>query len=100
MTKIKKDLMPGSAEWEEVCKRCGRCCYEKLDYQGRIYYTDVPCLHLDVELNQCRIYGQRSELHPECAQLTPELVAAGILPADCPYVAGIEDYPAPEIDAG
>lgn len=99
MVKSDKKLNPGSAEWEAVCQRCARCCYEKLDYRGRIFYTQTPCPHLDVELRQCRIYTQRSELHPECVQLSPELVAAGFLPADCPYVSGIEDYPAPEIDA-
>ena len=41
------------------------------------------------------IYPRRSQVHPDCARLTPELVAAGILPADCPYVKDIEDYPAP-----
>ena len=72
--------------WEGICERCGRCCYEKYDYRGKIYYTDTPCQYLDTTTNLCRIYRQRSKLHPECAQLTPELVKAGILPSDCPYV--------------
>jgi len=91
-------LPPGSAEWERICCRCARCCYEKLDYRGKIYYTNKPCPHLDTATNCCRIYTERAELHPECVRLTPELVAAGFLPADCPYVAGIENYQNPEID--
>ncbi len=98
MKPIQRSTTPGSAEWEELCQRCGRCCFEKLDYRGRIFYTRKPCPHLDLRDKSCRIYGQRDRLHPECAKLTPELVAAGILPADCPYVAGSPNYSAPEFD--
>lgn len=99
MSEANKGLQPGSAEWEAICQRCARCCYEKLDYQGKIFYTNKPCPHLDTELNCCRIYTQRSELHSECVQLTPALIAAGYLPADCPYVKGLSNYQAPEIEA-
>ncbi len=99
MTKDNKPAGPDSAAWDAICARCGRCCYEKLDYEGRIYYTNTPCEHLDTELNLCRIYARRSELHPECARLTPELLTAGILPEDCPYVSEISDYPAPKMDS-
>ncbi len=76
----------GSAEWEQLCENCGRCCYEKYEYRGKIFYTDVPCQYLDSKTNRCRIYSNRATIHPECAQLTPELIVAGILPSDCPYV--------------
>lgn len=89
---------PGTVEWEQLCQRCGRCCYEKIDYDGRIFYTDQPCPHLDLGSMQCRIYDQRAQLHPECVQLTHELIDAGILPADCPYVRGRDDYNAPLIE--
>ncbi len=98
MSAEKKDPKPGTGEWEDLCRRCARCCYEKLDYRGRIYYTNKACPHLDTVTNNCRVYVERAERHPECARLTPELVAAGFLPADCPYVAGLENYSAPEID--
>lgn len=76
-----------SAAWEEICDRCGRCCYEKYDYRGKIFYTKKPCQYLDLETNECKVYFERSKYQPECAHLTPELVNAGILPDDCPYVA-------------
>ena len=72
--------------WENICDRCGRCCFEKYEYRGKIFYTDTPCQYLDTKTNLCRIYSQRAEIYPDCAQLTPELVRAGILPDDCPYV--------------
>ncbi len=83
------------ADWEAICERCGRCCYEKYESRGKIIYTSTPCRYLDKSSGLCRIYPRRSQVHPDCARLTPELVTAGILPADCPYVKDIEDYPAP-----
>ena len=83
-------------EWEKICERCGRCCYEKYDYRGHIYYAGKPCQYLDTETNLCRIYHQRTELHPDCVRLTPQLVLAGILPEDCPYVKKLDDYFSPK----
>lgn len=80
------DFMISSQQWEEVCEHCGRCCYEKYDYHGKIFYSDIPCQYLDQETNLCRIYERRSELNPDCVHLTPKLVRSGILPDDCPYV--------------
>lgn len=96
MTDQAKTVQPG--DWESICKRCGRCCYEKVEFEGRVYYTDQPCEHLDLETRLCRIYERRSELRPGCARLDEEKLRAGILPADCPYVRDIEDYPAPQLD--
>lgn len=81
--------------WEKICARCGRCCYEKIDCQGRIYYTQIPCEHLDLDSRLCRIYEVRDRHRSGCVALTPGLLKQGLLPADCPYVAGLENYPAP-----
>lgn len=78
-----------------MCARCGRCCYEKLDFQGNIYYTQLPCRHLDLDTRLCRVYPDRVNRQPGCVSLTPELLGQGFLPADCPYVADLADYPAP-----
>ena len=84
-----------SPDWEAICLRCGRCCYEKIDFEGRIYYTDLPCQFLDLEIRTCKVYPSRHRHRPDCAKLTPELVGMGLLPCDCPYVAGVPDYQAP-----
>ncbi len=84
-------------EWDRRCHRCGRCCYEKIDFEGRIYYTDIPCEHLDLKTNLCRVYPERDKVRPGCIRLTPDSVAKGFLPADCPYVADLDDYPAPSM---
>ena len=89
-----KDL-PDNEQWESVCRCCGQCCYEKIDFEGRIYYTQLPCEHLDPVTRLCRIYPERDARRPGCVRLSPETLAKGFLPADCAYVAGIEEYPAP-----
>lgn len=80
------------SKWEAVCDRCGRCCYEKYDYQGKIFYTGTPCEFLDLKDKCCRVYHNRHKVQPECAGLTPDLVRSGVLPADCPYVRMITEF--------
>ncbi len=78
-------------EWEAICERCGRCCYEKYEYRDKIFYSKAACRYLDLKNNSCKVYADRTRHQPECAQLTPELVRAGILPEDCPYVRRIKE---------
>jgi len=82
---------------EDICQRCGRCCYEKVEFEGEVYYTDVPCEKLDLSTCLCTVYENRHLARPGCTPLTPRSIRQGILPADCPYVAGIDDYPAPHL---
>lgn len=84
-------------KWEERCRRCGRCCYEKLEYRGEIYYTGTPCEWLDTATRLCAVYPDRHKVRPGCLPLTPFTVARGILPADCPYVQGLPDYRPPHL---
>ncbi|NCP78157.1 MAG: hypothetical protein GW833_03105 [Desulfuromonadales bacterium] len=85
----------GEAEWDAICARCGRCCYEKIDFNGKIFYTAQPCVQLDPVSHACRVYRQRDQVQSDCQRLTPENISAGFLPADCPYVRNITNYSAP-----
>lgn len=89
--------MRGTKDWEEKCRRCGRCCYEKIEYEGEIFYTDQPCEFLDLHTRQCTVYPERHRRRPGCAPLTPKHLRQGILPGDCPYVAEIPGYRAPHL---
>jgi uncharacterized cysteine cluster protein YcgN (CxxCxxCC family) len=89
---------PGSSEWERLCAQCGRCCYEKVDDGQGIYYLPEPCDKLDLTTRLCTVYGRRHLVRPDCLPITHRTIAAGILPADCPYVRAIEQYPAPVLD--
>ena len=92
--------MSESAVWEAKCRRCGRCCYEKIEFDGTVYYTDIPCDRLDLETRLCTVYDERDRLRGGCRRLTADLIRQGILPADCPYVAGIADYHPPQLWEG
>lgn len=76
-----------SEQWEALCKRCGACCFEKkIDRQGNVLTTSVPCRFLDVHDRTCRIYSHRLEVEEDCIKLTPENVAdISWLPAGCAY---------------
>jgi hypothetical protein len=78
-------------EWESICNKCGKCCYEKVDLGGGIIrYTDEPCIHLDTETNLCKVYGNRHEAEPDCISLTEHLVRTLTwLPEDCAYLKHI-----------
>jgi len=84
-----------SAKWDARCRRCGRCCYEKVEHDGRVYYSDTPCERFDPQTRLCTIYEHRHQLKPECMPLNHATLVYGILPADCPYVADIVNYNAP-----
>jgi uncharacterized cysteine cluster protein YcgN (CxxCxxCC family) len=86
------------SQWESLCERCARCCYEKIDFNGRIFYTKKPCDQLDLKTGLCRVYTERDQVRSDCQRLTPEVVAAGILPADCPYAQRIENYEGPSME--
>jgi uncharacterized cysteine cluster protein YcgN (CxxCxxCC family) len=73
-------------QWESICKRCGKCCYHKIIYRDILYYTDIPCKYLDPDTMKCRVYSARQQVNPECATLTPAVVASGVLPSECAYL--------------
>lgn len=74
--------------WEAICRKCGKCCYEKLDLGGGLVrYTDEPCVYLDTATKLCKVYENRSEFEPDCISLTEELVRnLTWMPEDCAYV--------------
>jgi len=78
-------------QWESICTKCGKCCYEKIDLGGGIIrYTDEPCEHLDTSTHLCKVYFTRSKVQPDCISLTEDLVRQLYwLPEDCAYLSYI-----------
>jgi uncharacterized cysteine cluster protein YcgN (CxxCxxCC family) len=73
------------AEWEALCNRCGKCCYESREIDGRWVRTGVPCRFLDVLDKTCDVYTHRFQAEEDCTRVTPSVVLQGILPDDCSY---------------
>jgi hypothetical protein len=84
-------------QWEELCTRCGICCFEKIeDERGRIFFTQTPCRYLDIHTRECIIYDRRFTVNPECVKLTPELVPTlRWLHDDCGYVRNLKAEQSP-----
>ena len=87
-----KDLPP--EVWEALCRKCGKCCTEKVEIDGQIYLSKKYCRFLDKSTMQCTVYENRFEAEPECSSVE-QGIPVGIFPGDCPYVADIEGYRAP-----
>ena len=80
---------------EGWCRRCGRCCHEKIRLDdGQVLITDIPCEHLDIDTRLCRVYADRSRRQARCQSATASS-EVGALPGDCPYAMVVEGYPAP-----
>ena len=79
---------------ENLCRRCGRCCYAKLVFEEEMVFLPFPCPHLDEKTRLCKVYERRFEVNPDCLTLD-EGIRLGVFPADCPYVAGLKGYKPP-----
>lgn len=77
-----------TAEWENLCDGCARCCLNKLEDwdTGEIAWTNIACRLLDGETCRCRDYPNRQEHVPDCIGLTPQTVRKLTwLPPTCAY---------------
>ena len=75
--------------WDDVCDRCGLCCYEREVGEDGSVAVDLsaPCEFLDAETNLCRVYERRFELCPRCRRVTPATALfANHLPSSCAYL--------------
>lgn len=82
------------ALYENLCRRCGVCCHQKVRFGDVVVITDVPCDYLDIATNTCTVYSERFMRQPLCST-AEKSVEIGALPEDCPYVGGVADYSAP-----
>jgi len=81
------DPRPDTLEWDALCKRCGKCCFDKLVDEEDTLIAMTPCEHLDQETGLCLVYENRFEVCPDCIKLTPEnLLTFDWLPDDCGYI--------------
>jgi len=80
--------------FENVCRRCGRCCRAKVIIGDEVHYTPFFCRYLDVKTRLCTIYDRRHEINADCLSLE-EGILLGVFPRDCPYVRGLPRYQPP-----
>lgn len=73
-------------EWEALCNCCGLCCYESRNTDTGWVHTKIPCRYLSAADMMCGVYEQRFEAEKDCIRVTPSVVLAGMMPAECTYV--------------
>jgi uncharacterized cysteine cluster protein YcgN (CxxCxxCC family) len=74
------------AEKENLCKRCGLCCREKLKIGKQVYIflgSLCPYLYYSGEIAVCKVYEERCEL-VECLNIE-QAIERQVLPASCGY---------------
>ena len=81
---------------EDVCVRCGRCCMvkERLT-SGRVVLLGTHCVFYDAKTHLCKVYGKRHDqvqMQGHKCLTIEQAVTMGVLPVDCPYVAGLNNY--------
>ena len=74
--------------WDDVCDRCGLCCFERVVYDDGTIEVDLtaPCEFLDEESRTCTVYEHRFRACRECHRVTPLIaVSKRFLPPSCAY---------------
>ena len=87
-------------EWEALCDGCGKCCLIKLEDEdtGKIHYTDVACVLLDLGKCRCIDYSNRQKRVSDCVTLTPENIdrVKQWMPSSCAYRLLADGKPLPQ----
>jgi len=74
--------------WENRCKRCGLCCYEKVIANKTLYIDkDLPCFFLNTKTKECTIYPYRLKKQKRCRRVNLfRVMFSHSLPSSCGYV--------------
>ena len=88
IAQLRRALDDRRARWEALCRRCGRCCYEK-EIRGFAVVTNQrrPCTHLDAATHLCTVYETRFTTCQQCRKMTlRHALFSQWLPETCGYV--------------
>jgi hypothetical protein len=92
------------AEWESLCDGCAKCCLNKfiddeatdettelqptdhINAGEQLVYSNIACYLLNEKTCQCSQYEKRTQLVPDCVQLSQDnLDQVFFMPPSCAY---------------
>ncbi len=84
-------------EWELLCDGCGKCCLNKLEIKGKIYFTNTYCRFLNTKSCLCKIYTHRFQKVNDCRDINTSTIREKPrwLPKTCAYILLDEGRPLP-----
>lgn len=80
---------------DDICNKCGKCCYYKIKINDIFVFSKRHCEFLDVKTNLCTIYKDRFKKNPKCLAIE-EAIKIKALPDNCPYVKDLDNYNGPK----
>ena len=74
--------------WDELCDRCGLCCYTRTLTDAGDVVVDLsePCLFLNEETHLCNVYDNRFHKYAHCGRVNLfRALFNPTLPPSCAY---------------
>ena len=86
--RVFKEYLKWRKNWDDLCSRCGLCCYARSVTPGGRVIIDfnAPCEHFDKKTNLCLVFKNRFKKCDHCGKV--DLFCALFnrsLPPDCSY---------------
>ncbi|MCL2213834.1 MAG: hypothetical protein FWC06_01370 [Treponema sp.] len=74
--------------WDELCKRCGKCCYQRSLSDSRDVVIDYysPCENYDEKTCLCLVFEERFKKCNHCGSVNLfNVLFNPLLPPECAY---------------
>ena len=71
------DVVPGSPEWEAICRRCGECCFELVYDEDDTLMASTMCEFLDPDTRLCTVYETPLSRSATTASSSPTRTSRG-----------------------
>ncbi len=86
--RILREYLKWRKNWDDLCNRCGRCCYSRsVTARGEvIIHYECPCQYLDTEKKTCRVFDRRFKTYSSCQKVNLfRALFHRSLPTECAY---------------
>jgi len=86
---IKKWYRKKTKSWDDICNRCGLCCYEKEENSSGVLVINLkkPCSFYNVSTRECLVFDNRFKKNRRCRKVGIfQALFSAYLPDSCAYV--------------